>query len=186
MQNGCCSSNNQLTGSIPSSLGSLTNLEVLQLGDNQLTGFDTVLRCAGSSLTINLQQGGVNLPCGEDDGDNQAVLVELYNATNGPNWTNNTNWNSSSPLDQWYGVFTDEVGRVTQLNLGEQPVDGFDTVRPWAASRIWCSWFLSGNQLTGSIPSSAGQPHESGVSLSLFDKPVDGFRYRPPWAASRV
>ena len=28
----------------------------------------------------------------------RAVLVEFYNATNGANWTNNTNRNSSSPL----------------------------------------------------------------------------------------
>ena len=31
----------------------------------------------------------------------RAVLVEFYNATNGPNWNSNTNWNSSAPLDQW-------------------------------------------------------------------------------------
>ena len=33
------------------------------------------------------------------------ILIALYN---GPQtartWTNNTNWNSSEPLDQWYGV----------------------------------------------------------------------------------
>ena len=32
------------------------------------------------------------------------VLVALYNATDGPNWTNNTNWLSEEPIWEWYGV----------------------------------------------------------------------------------
>ena len=59
------------------------------------------------------------------------ALVALYNATNGPNWTNNTNWLSDKPLGEWHGVTTNANGRVTELR------------------------FL-GNQLTGSIPSSLG------------------------------
>ena len=62
----------------------------------------------------------------------RAALVEFYDATGGPNWANNTNWNSSAPLDQWYGVSTDDNGRVTVLDL-------------------------AGNQLSGSIPSSLGR-----------------------------
>ena len=45
------------------------------------------------------------------------ALVALYNATNGPNWTNNTNWLSNAPIGQWYGVTTNANGRVTELFL---------------------------------------------------------------------
>ena len=31
------------------------------------------------------------------------ALVALYNATNGPNWTNNTNW-LTTPVSQWVGA----------------------------------------------------------------------------------
>ena len=52
-----------------------------------------------------------------DPADDRAALEALYDTTNGANWANNTNWNSSAPLGQWYGVFTNANGRVTQLVL---------------------------------------------------------------------
>ena len=38
----------------------------------------------------------------------RAVLVTLYEATDGANWNDNTNWLSAAPLGEWYGVTTDE------------------------------------------------------------------------------
>ena len=35
------------------------------------------------------------------------ALVDLYNSTNGPDWTNHTNWLTSAPLSTWFGVFLD-------------------------------------------------------------------------------
>ena len=34
----------------------------------------------------------------------RAALVALYNATDGPNWVDNTNWLTDAPLGEWYGV----------------------------------------------------------------------------------
>ena len=51
--------------------------------------------------------------------DDRAVLVALYEATDGDNWTNNTHWLSDEPLDEWYGVTTDDDGRVVSLDLRE-------------------------------------------------------------------
>ena len=39
----------------------------------------------------------------------RAVLVALYNATDGPNWTDNTNWLSNEPLSEWHGVSQDKL-----------------------------------------------------------------------------
>ena len=47
----------------------------------------------------------------------RAVLVALYNATDGQNWANNENWLSDAPLGEWYGVETDASGRVVGLRL---------------------------------------------------------------------
>ncbi|MXX03551.1 MAG: hypothetical protein F4Z49_07290, partial [Gemmatimonadetes bacterium] len=45
------------------------------------------------------------------------VLVAFYNATGGPQWTDNTNWLSERPVGEWYGVTVDHSGSVTQLSL---------------------------------------------------------------------
>ena len=62
----------------------------------------------------------------------RAALEALYDATGGPGWTDSTNWNTSAPIGEWFGVSTDAAGRVTGLNL-------------------------RGNDLTGSIPAELGK-----------------------------
>ena len=47
----------------------------------------------------------------------RAALVALYNATDGPNWVDNTNWLTDAPLGEWYGVGTDRQGRVVRIDL---------------------------------------------------------------------
>ena len=61
----------------------------------------------------------------------KAALVALYHATDGPNWTNNSNWLSDAPIGQWHGVTTDDSGMVVGLHIG-------------------------GNQLTGELPADLG------------------------------
>ena len=57
-------------------------------------------------------------------GTDRAALVALYNATNGPNWTNENNWLTDEPLSAWHGVSTDASGRVTALRLYENGLSG--------------------------------------------------------------
>ena len=59
----------------------------------------------------------------------RAALIALYNATDGDNWTNNTNWLSNEPLSSWYGVNTTIYGRVTRLYLPENHVERDDPGR---------------------------------------------------------
>ena len=54
---------NKLTSLLPAALGSLANLKVLKLFDNQLTG-EIPAALARFEDFINPQQGGVNLPVG--------------------------------------------------------------------------------------------------------------------------
>lgn len=49
--------------------------------------------------------------------DDRNALIAIYNATDGPNWINNTNWNTAAPLDTWYGVKTNANGCVTVLDM---------------------------------------------------------------------
>jgi Leucine-rich repeat (LRR) protein len=64
------------------------------------------------------------------------ALMDLYQSTNGANWTNKTGWSTADPnvvqsVQGWYGIATDANGHITKLYLG-------------------------GNNLTGTIPSSIG------------------------------
>jgi hypothetical protein len=62
------------------------------------------------------------------------ALISLYNSTNGPNWYNKTNWNTSAQVWYWNGVtveFIDGQYHVTKL-------------------------ILIGNNLSGTLPSELG------------------------------
>ena len=59
-----------------------------------------------------------------DPSTDRVALVALYNATDGPNWSNETNWLSAEPIGEWHGVITDGSGRVTALDLDENELNG--------------------------------------------------------------
>ena len=102
----------------------------------------------------------------------RAVLVELYNATNGANWRNNTNWNSSAPLNQWYGVATDSNGRVPKLSLTSNGLTGSIPSSLGSLTNLE-QLYLSSNGLTGSIPSSLGSLTNL-EQLSLYNNELTG------------
>ena len=86
----------------------------------------------------------------------RAVLIALYEATGGNNWYDNTNWLSSTyPLAQWYGVETDDEGRVARLDLSHNDLTG---VIPDALGNLNNLQVLnlSDNDLTGDIPETLG------------------------------
>ena len=61
-------------------------------------------------------------PTGPDS--DRDALIALYNATGGADWSNRTNWLSNSPMGQWYGVTTNDDGKVTELRLLENGLAG--------------------------------------------------------------
>ena len=46
-----------------------------------------------------------------------AGLEAFYNALGGPSWTNKDGWLSGDPIGDWYGVETNNRGRVTRLDF---------------------------------------------------------------------
>ena len=85
----------------------------------------------------------------------RAALMDLYNSAGGANWTNNTNWGSTEPLNTWEGVATTN-GRVSYLYLTDKSCSGDNLVGtlPAALGNLDQAVYLDmcGNQLTGSIP----------------------------------
>ena len=52
------------------------------------------------------------------------ALTALYNATGGENWLMKSNWLTEAGLAAWYGVDTNEEGRVTVMDLGQNALHG--------------------------------------------------------------
>ena len=57
-------------------------------------------------------------------GKDRSILAALYEATGGPDWRNNDNWLTDAPLDDWYGVGTDLQGRVVEVILIANNLEG--------------------------------------------------------------
>ena len=133
-------SDNNLSGQLPPEIGNLTSLSVLDLGSNDLSGqlplemgrlSINALRLGGTKLCAPIDEEFLGWLRGIADSDvahceigDKETLVTIYNALNGSNWTNNTGWLSDAPLNEWHGVETDGLGRVTGLSLPDNNLSG--------------------------------------------------------------
>ena len=114
----------------------------------------------------------------------RAILVALYNAIDGPNWRDATNWLTDRPIREWHGVDTDASGRVVRLDLsGPHRLTWGKPIRngglrgaipPELADLSKLTHLnLGGNDLSGPIP-----PELRGlanlVELSLDDNALTG------------
>ena len=52
------------------------------------------------------------------------ILVDFYNAMDGPHWKKNTNWCSDRPFREWYGVGVDAEGHVVEISLNRNELNG--------------------------------------------------------------
>jgi len=164
-------SNNQLSGLLPEMFGELGNLEYINLSNNDFYGcFDAnLLNLCNSLLPIyntnefisdnNLfgntwenfcNNGDATCNCRYTD---SLALIQLYNATNGPNWLNA--WDITQPIDTWYGLTLNSNGCVSQINLSENSLSG---VIPAEISYLknLTDLNLSKNQLLGNMPHLVG------------------------------
>ena len=58
------------------------------------------------------------------DTPDESALLAIYNATVGEEWDKDSKWLTNTPLGKWYGVTVDSNGRVTELRLGDNGLDG--------------------------------------------------------------
>ena len=102
----------------------------------------------------------------------RAALAALYNATNGSSWRDDTNWVSSRPLGEWYGVSTDADGRVTELDLRDNQLSGSIPSELDLRDNLE-RLGLHDNQLSGSIPSELDL-RDNLEKLGLHDNQLSG------------
>lgn len=121
-----------------------------------LTVSDPDARIQTQTITFN-QEAGADFK----------TLENIYYSWGGPNWSIKTNWLSSKPLSEWYGVSTDEAGEVTALDLSGVGLVG--QVPPALSSlNSLTSIGLSNNpDLSGTLPETIFNSFEYLESLQL-------------------
>ncbi len=101
------------------------------------------------------------------------ALIDLYNSTNGQNWTNKTNWLGAPGSEcTWYGVGCDGNGQVVSLYLQYNNLSGTIPSSITNLSNLQLL-YLHGNQLTGNILPELGNITNL-RSLSLAENPLTG------------
>ncbi len=165
---------NDLNGQIPIEVSNLPNLQEVALWGNRFTGcvpgslyylwFSATPAASSDNPFLywfdDLYK--LDLPsCGQTK-----ELSTLYEATDGANWTDNTNWMSDRPIGEWHGVTTDNRSNVIKLELDDNNLNG--RIPPELGGISLLKYLsLSGNQLSGDIPPELGDLSELG-SLNLF------------------
>ncbi|MGK0363734.1 MAG: Leucine-rich repeat (LRR) protein, partial [Saprospiraceae bacterium] len=181
---------NQLTGPIPDLS---PNLESFWCGNNQLTGCfpdyvcdlsffsavsNPVLPWQGDHTNFCNGESQIGAPCSEGEiledcscgvpvctNLDKPALIDLYESTNGQNWTNTWDTTTCNVCD-WYGITCDESGRVFCIDLDggnnctAEDSDGNNLVGTLPSSLENLTFLenlhLSHNSLTGTLPASIG------------------------------
>ena len=97
--------------------------------------------------------------------EQRKALVALYEATDGANWKDSDNWDTSEPLSTWYGVTTNEEGNVTELLLPNNKLRG--QIPDLSALASLTTLSLGSNFLNGPVPDLRAITGLSVVDLSF-------------------
>lgn len=165
---------NGLSGLLSPRLADLAELNSLRIDDNALSGriplslsalrlnvfnYDRTGLCVPADASFDAwldaiaSRRGTGAVCGAPT--DRDILISFYHGAGGPGWTNQTNWLSDRPLDEWHGVFVNHNGRVYLLSLGGNNLSG-SLIPEIAKLSALESLVLVDNGLTGSIPSELG------------------------------
>ena len=102
----------------------------------------------------------------------RVALGRLYRATNGPDWTQNTNWLTNAPVADWHGVTVGLFGQLVILDLNDNNLDGslpMDVGQLWPLEEL----NLGSNRISGEIPATIGKLEYLG-KLNLSDNQLSG------------
>ncbi len=111
-----------------------------------------------AAWTLACDDGATEPPLSPDPvptNPDRAVLVALYEATGGNDWTQNDNWLGAAPIGQWYGVSVGTDGRVVGIRLPGNKLSG-SLPQVLVGLSYLEQLSLSRNRLSGPIPPELG------------------------------
>ena len=114
-------SGNDLSGQIPPELGELAELLWLYFSDNDglcLPGISAFRHWFREDGRPSVGSGPL---C---NGADVNILRALYDRAGGTDWTSASGWLGPPILADWHGVTADSLGRVRELDLGGNGLDG--------------------------------------------------------------
>ena len=76
------------------------------------------------TIDVNAELEAMEEAIRQEEARTREALRMFYDALNGDNWYNNTNWNTDAPLDEWYGLGVDDGIRVTSIDLAYNNLQG--------------------------------------------------------------
>ena len=136
-------SSNQIAGRLPEQLGELSKLTSLNLSSNHFLGslplslrgtaldelrYEDTRLCVPDDAAFRAWLGSLATHEGTGEicafASDREILVSFYEATGGDNWFSNDGWLTDAPLDEWYGVSTDDDGNVIELILWQNFLSG--------------------------------------------------------------
>lgn len=106
-----------------------------------------VIKDTESSLTDTIVVFQLGVPAYQD----RNILMAIYEATGGSQWTNHANWTTDAPTSEWYGVTTNQEGRVIEIVLPDNNLKGSLPADLKGLSELQ-RLVLNGNQLSGKFP----------------------------------
>lgn len=109
------------------------------------------------TLLAALALAGLTLPAAAAIPDTErAVLEAIYTQTDGPNWTDNSNWMSGDPCsNNWEGVWCSPTeNHVTEIRLNDNNLSG--TLPDLSALTRLSAFRANNNNLSGPIPDLSG------------------------------
>ena len=148
--------------------------------DNPFPNVSLGIRCADAADSGSIPTE-TTLPPGSEPLSGDAVaLVALYNATDGPNWSDNTNWLTDSPISDWSGVTASNIVEggavgecvVRRLHISFDQLSGEIPAELGNLAHLE-SLDLSHNKLSGEIPAELGNLAHL-ESLDLSDNQLSG------------
>lgn len=100
------------------------------------------------------------------------ALVALYNSTNGPGWTNNTNWLTREPVSTWHGIIV-LYDRVVRVDLSDNNLNGSLPTEIGNLSKLAYLGLTNNSDLVGPIPPEIGNLTEL-EWLELYNNGLTG------------
>ena len=137
-------------------------------------------RCADAADSGSIPTETTLSPGSKPLSGDAATLAAFYNATDGPNWRDNTRWLTDAPISDWSGVTASNIVNggvvgecvVRRLDLSYNQLSGEIPAELANLAHLY-DLDLSDNQLSGEIPAELGNLPNLGW-LDLSDNQLSG------------